>query len=96
MVWFSSEIAIDIKAGQRRFVAIDYVNDQCDMTAQSYDKTGVPDSIVECTAFFIAKSACKIINNQQINKDYTIWLRDGICAQVRGLGDVPEALTQIP
>ncbi|MBN2121224.1 MAG: hypothetical protein JW734_09265 [Candidatus Omnitrophica bacterium] len=94
MVWFSSEIAIDNKSGKSRFVVIDYVNDQCDMTAQSYDKTGVPDSVVECMAFFIVKAACKLIRDQEINKDYTIWLNNGVDVQIRGLPETPEPLIQ--
>jgi hypothetical protein len=94
MQWFSSEITIDNRSDRRRFVAIDYVNDQCDMTAQSRDKTGVPDSVVECIAFFIVKAACNLIRSQQMGRDYTIWLRDGIDVHMRGLPEAPEPLIQ--
>jgi len=95
MVWFSSEIAIDNKSGQHRFVVIDYVNDQCDMTAQSRDKTGVPDEVIDYIAFFIVQAAYKLIHSHEIGKDYTIWLHKGNHIRVRGLPDAPEPLVQI-
>jgi hypothetical protein len=95
MQWFSTEIAIDKKFGQFRFVAIDYVNDQCDMTAQSCDKTGVPDAVVEFIANLTVESAYKLINNEEINKNYTIWLKDTENLQVRGLGKSPQPLIQV-
>jgi hypothetical protein len=96
MVWFSTEIAIDRKFGQPRFVAIDYVNDQCDMTVQSQDKSGVPDKIVNFTAKCIADAAYHLINNKQVDRDYTVWFRNGKRVQLRGLGDAPEPLMPIP
>ena len=92
LVWFSTEIAIDRKFGQPRFVAIDYVNDQCDMTAQSQNKAGVPDSIVEFTAKCIVEAAHHLINNKENDKDYTVWFRGSRRVQLRGLGDAPEPL----
>jgi hypothetical protein len=94
MVWFSSEIAVDKKDDTQRFVVIDYVNDQCDMTAQSRDKTGVPDSVVEAIAFFTVKAVSQLIRKQQISKDYTIWLHDGIDVHLRGLPQAQEPLAQ--
>ncbi len=96
MVWFSTEIAIDKKFGQPRFVAVDYVNDQCDMTAQSQDKTGVPDTIVEFTAKCIIEAAHHLVHNKEMDKEYTIWFRHGKKVQLRGLGDTPEPLTPTP
>ncbi len=96
LVWFSTEIAIDKKFGQPRFVAIDYVNDQCDMTAQSQDKTGVPDSIVEFTAKCITEAAYCLRLNKEFDKDYTIWFQRGKKVQLRGLGEAPEPLTPTP
>ena len=94
MIWFSTEIAIDKKPGQQRFVAIDYVNDQCDMTVQSEDETGVPDSIVEFTAKCIVNAAHHLTCNKETDRDYTIWFRQGRRVQLKGLGDAPEPLTQ--
>ena len=87
-----TEIAIDEKADQRRFVAIDYVNDQCDMTPQSQDKTGVPDYIITYVANCIVDSAKKVLSGQEISKDYTTWLYNNKDVQLRGLGDVPGPL----
>ena len=87
---------MDKKFGQPRFVAIDYVNDQCDMTTQSQDKSGVPDSIVRFTAKCIIEAAHKLVNKKEIDKDYTVWFRGGRKAQLRGLGDAPEPLTPVP
>lgn len=95
MQWFSTEIAIDSKFCEPRFIAIDYVNDQCDMTAQCESEDGVPDSIVKYTASRIVEAASQIINSQEINKGYTIWLKDVNSLQVRGLGSVPEPLTRM-
>ncbi|UCC95497.1 MAG: hypothetical protein JSW40_01795 [Candidatus Omnitrophota bacterium] len=96
MVWFSTEIAIDSKDTQRRFVTIDYVNDQCDMTAQSCDKSGVPDHIVTYVASCIVESVYKLVHNQERNKEYAIWLHEDDHIQLRGLPTAPELLTQIP
>jgi len=96
MVWFSTEIAVDKKFGQPRFVAIDYVNDQCDMTAQSQDETGVPDSIVKFTAKCIIEAAHHLVNNKHFDKDYRVWFRHGRKVQLKGLGDTPEPLTPMP
>lgn len=96
MVWFSTEIAIDKKFGEVRFVAIDYVNDQCDMTAQSQDETGVPDTFVKFTAKCIIEAAYHLITNKGVDKDYIIWFRKGKKVQLGGLGDAPEPLTSTP
>lgn len=94
MVWFSTEVAVDKKFNHPRFVAIDYVNDQCDMTAQSSIQTGVPDPVVEYIAHSIVDAGRNLVDNEKINKNYTIWLRDGKSVQLRGLGEAPEPLTQ--
>lgn len=92
MVWFSTEIAIDRKFGAPRFVAIDYVNDQCDMTAQSQDKAGVPDAIVAFIAKSIVDTAYNVINGKPIKNDYMILFRGNKKIHLRGLGDAPEPL----
>ncbi|MCQ9204876.1 MAG: hypothetical protein NG737_00960 [Omnitrophica bacterium] len=93
MSWFSTEITIDNKAEKMRFVAIDYVNDQCDMTTQSEAEDGVPDAIVEYTASYIVNAASQLINNEKLSKKYTIWLEDA-SIEIRGLGISPDVLTQ--
>jgi glutathione synthase/RimK-type ligase-like ATP-grasp enzyme len=42
--WFSCEIAVDNKTG--KFTAIDYLNDQFDISSQSQRPAGVPDDLV--------------------------------------------------
>ncbi len=91
MAWFSTEIAIDEKSGQRRFTAIDYVNDQCSMDAQSETPSGVPDGIVRYTASRMVDVAYRYINKKKLSKQYLIWLKDARI-EVRGLGFAPELL----
>ncbi|MCF7908601.1 MAG: hypothetical protein K9L86_07025 [Candidatus Omnitrophica bacterium] len=93
MAWFSSEIAIDEKQGKKRFLVIDYVNDQCDMTSQSETPSGVPDQIAQFTANNIVDAAQRFINNKKISKRYSIFLKDAMI-EIRGLGSSPELLKQ--
>ena len=46
MDFFTTELAAVGKGTRRRFLAIDYVNDPCDMTAQTASHCGVPDRVV--------------------------------------------------
>ena len=92
--WFSTEIAVHQDNDQVRFIAIDYVNDQCDMTAQSEKENGVPDDIVAYTASRIVEASHQLINKQEMNKDYTVWFKDTEAIQIKGLGNAPEPLTQ--
>lgn len=93
MAWFSSEIAIDQKQGQKRFLVIDYVNDQCDMTSQSETTSGVPDPVAQFTAKRIVDAAYRFINNQSLSKRYSIFLKDAT-VEIRGLGSSQELLKQ--
>jgi len=96
MVWFSTEVALDEKDKKRRFLAIDYVNDQCDMEAQSEDKNGVPDYIVKFTAYSIIHSIQQLISGkkEKEKKRYTILLAEDNHIGMKGLGYAPELLTQ--
>jgi hypothetical protein len=51
--FFSTEIVL---TPEKKFVVIDYVNDQCDMRLKSFHKDGVPDEVV-----------LKIINNLRLD-----------------------------
>lgn len=93
MAWFSSEIAIDNKNGQKRFLVIDYVNDQCDMTSQSETPSGVPDLVAQFTADRIVDAAYRFINQQRLSKRYSIFLKDATI-EIRGLGSSQELLKQ--
>jgi hypothetical protein len=75
MEWFSTEIALRIKkTGDRKFIAIDYVNDQCDMTVKSQKQDGVPDDIVEHIAKRFIRIAQLFLDGQDISKHYSLLL----------------------
>lgn len=93
MVWFSTEIAIDRKDGARRFLAIDYVNDQCDMSTLSETLSGVPDAVVRHTANSMVDAACRTMNNERLSRQYAIFLKDATI-EIRGLGVSPDLLKQ--
>lgn len=93
MAWFSSEIAVDQRHDKKRFLVIDYVNDQCDMTSQSETPSGVPDLVAQFTANNIIEAAYGFINNKKISKRYSIFLKDATI-EIRGLGTSPELLRQ--
>jgi hypothetical protein len=93
MVWFSTEIAIDKKEGTRRFVAIDYVNDQCDMSTQTETVSGVPDAIVEYVASRIISITSNMPNDNSIYKKYKIFLKDAT-VELKGLGIPQDILRQ--
>lgn len=94
MVWFSTEIAVDNKNGNLRFVAIDYLNDQCDMSTKEEAPNGVPCDVVKYISSCIVDVAKRCINHESINKKYTVLLDDGI-VEVDGLGDAPTFLKQM-
>lgn len=54
--FFSTEIVRDVRG---RFVAVDYVNETCDMRLQSLHADGVPDAVVRRTAARIAAYAAE-------------------------------------
>ena len=88
MQWFSTEIAIDRKGKTKRFVVIDYVNDQCDMTSQCESEKGIPNAIVDYTAYSIVSTAHRLINKRAANKDSFVWFKD---KSVVSLMDLEEA-----
>ena len=96
MVWFSTEVAIDMHEGKMRFVAIDYVNDQCDMSAKCETVNGVPDEVVAYTGRCIVESAYRFINGIKEEKKYTVLLKDAGIVDIRGLGTPPTLLKQLP
>lgn len=91
MAWFSTEVAIDNKNNQSRFLVIDYLNDQCAMDAKSETPSGVPDNIVKYTANYMVYIARRCIHHEKFNKQYNIWLKDA-SIDIRGLGVAPELL----
>ena len=91
MAWFSTEIAIDRKNSQKRFLAIDYVNDQCSMDSQSQTPSGVPDAIVRSTAVYMTDIAYRQKYNLKSKRRYTVWLKDA-SIKIHGLGTAPDLL----
>ncbi|MFC1482982.1 hypothetical protein ACFL56_01860 [Candidatus Margulisiibacteriota bacterium] len=94
MTWFSTEITIDKKNGKNRFVAIDYVNDQCDMSTLSETSSGLPDYIVEYIAHRIVDSSQKLMRNEKSHKKYSIWLKDATI-ELKGLARPSALLKQV-
>jgi hypothetical protein len=53
-VWFSTEIALTMRAGRPAFLPIDYLNNKCFMlTHAEFGPTGMPDAIAEAVAWQI-------------------------------------------
>ncbi len=76
MSFFSTEIAVPRAGRQRRFVAIDYVNDPCDMTAQSRSHSGVPDRVVSRIAEHIVDAAWRLRKGLEPFEGASIWFAD--------------------
>lgn len=56
--FFSTEIAI---TGEKKFVAVDYVNEICDMRLQSQHPDGVPDSVIHEVCDGLARHCMSIL-----------------------------------
>jgi hypothetical protein len=98
MVWFSSEIAIDRKNGETRFLSIDHVNDQCDMdTDEEEEIMGVPKRIVKFTAYAMVHAAHSLIKKMKKSsgRKYTILLKEKGNMGVHGLGYAPGLLVNV-
>jgi hypothetical protein len=61
MEYFSTEIAL---TEEGRFVAVDYLNDECDMHAKSYWPSGVPDEIVRRVALLMVQKAVAVVHKR--------------------------------
>jgi len=90
MAWFSTEIAAEKKEDGRRFVTVDYINDQCDLTTQSESPKGVPDKIVEYVAEKFTSVARAPDPARAAAPKYKVLLKDTVL-DVKGLGS-PQAL----
>jgi hypothetical protein len=60
--FFSTEIVI---TDNKKFIVIDYVNDQCDMRIKSKHIDGVPDKVVQKIIDIMVKN---IVHNKKLNK----------------------------
>jgi hypothetical protein len=58
MDFFSTEVAL---TAEGHFIAIDYLNDQCDMNSKSYYTSGVPDAVVRRIAWLLISHAYHLI-----------------------------------
>jgi hypothetical protein len=74
MNFFTSELAVVGKGARRRFVAVDYVNDPCDMTAQSFSHCGVPDQVVHHVAERLAEAAWRVKRGVNPVAGPSVWL----------------------
>ena len=64
--FFSTEIVLN---NEKKFVVIDYVNDQCDMRFKSKHKDGVPDSTVKQIINNLKNYIVRIKKQEAINKN---------------------------
>lgn len=69
--WFSCEIAID--KATRKFVVVDYMNDQCALYPQSQHKDGVPDDLIVHIAMRIVEKAWEYIMGRPTLTYRAIW-----------------------
>jgi len=66
MEFFSTEIAL-LEDGQ--FVAVDYLNDECDMHPKSYWPSGVPDELVRHVALLMVHKARSVIHKHPLENE---------------------------
>ena len=73
MSFFSTEFAVARRGSRRRYLAIDYVNDPCDMTVQSHSHCGVPDAVVRHIAERLVDTAWRIKKGLGPFKGTSLW-----------------------
>ncbi len=76
MNYFSTEVVAVGQPGRHRFLAIDYVNDPCDMTVQSLSHCGVPDRLVEHMAERFTEAAWRVARGNGSSEDGFVWFAD--------------------
>ena len=69
--WFSCEIAISAK--DKKFVTIDYMNDQCAIYPKSEHKDGVPDDLIIHFAQRLVDKAARYINGERTLTYRALW-----------------------
>lgn len=69
--WFSCEIAINSKT--KRFVTIDYMNDQCAIYPKSEHKDGVPDDLIVHLAERIVEKAWRYVRGERTLTYRAVW-----------------------
>jgi hypothetical protein len=73
MNFFSTELAIVGTGSARRCLAIDYVNDPCDMTLQTQSHCGVPDRVVGHIAERLVLGAWRVKKGLDPSEGFGIW-----------------------
>jgi hypothetical protein len=71
--FFSSEIAV---AEDGRFLVIDYLNTECDMSAKSFWPSGVPDEIARHIAWVLVDHAMAVAKRRRGRFDEELGKRD--------------------
>ena len=74
MDFFTTEIAIRKKGVQEIPVAVDYVNDQCDLDVKSQERCAPPDDVVKHVIKRIVECAWRIERGMQLLGGCSIWL----------------------
>jgi len=69
--WFSCEIAIH--ARNRKFVVIDYMNDQCAIYPKSEHKDGVPDELIVLITQRIVEKAWRYVRGEYTLTHRSVW-----------------------
>ncbi len=69
--WFSCEIAMS--KGSNKFVVIDYMNDQCDVSSQSFRAAGVPDDLLLLLARRMAEKAWQWVRGSVRLHHRAVW-----------------------
>jgi hypothetical protein len=66
MEFFSTEIAL---TNGGRFVAVDYLNDECDLHAKSYWPDGPPDELVRRAAMLMVNRAIAVLHKHAFENE---------------------------
>ena len=74
MEFFSSEIAL---TEDGHFVAVDYLNDECDLHPKSYWPSGPPDEVVRRAAWLMVQKAISVIHKHPFENELMERDRDG-------------------
>jgi hypothetical protein len=72
--WFSCEIALDMRT--RGFVIVDYMNDQCDVSSQSFRPAGLPDDMVLLLTRRIAEKAWQWVRRSARLHHRAVWFSE--------------------
>ena len=74
MEFFTTEIAVSRRGDQKVPIAIDYVNDQCDLDVKSEQPSAPPNDVVEHIIRSIVRYAKELQQGQQLPRGIGVWL----------------------